>query len=71
MYYTGTKLECEAYNDKVVKGEKYTGTTLRWADVTKRDLKEEYAILANDKYISVLSSVESLPSDWFPDSLLK
>jgi hypothetical protein len=71
MYYTGTKLECEAYNDKVVKGEKYTGTTLRWADVTKRDLKEEYAILANAKYSSTLSSIESLPSDWYPDSLLK
>jgi hypothetical protein len=64
MYLTGTKLECEAYNAKVVKGEKYSGLTLNWADVTKRNLKDEYAILANSKYTSTLNSMESLPSDW-------
>ena len=64
MYYTGTKLECEEYNDKVVKGEKYSGSTLRWADVTKRNLKDEFAILANTKYTSTLNSIEYLPSDW-------
>jgi hypothetical protein len=71
MYYTGTESECESYNTKVVEGEKYSGSTLRWAKVTKRDLKDEYAILANGKYTSTLNSIESLPSDWYPESLLK
>jgi len=65
MYYTGTESECEAYNKKVVKGEKYSGLTINWADVTKRNLKDEYAILANSKYTSTLNLIESLPSDWY------
>tara|TARA_R110002110_G_scaffold7307_5_gene37122 strand:+ start:975 stop:1187 length:213 start_codon:yes stop_codon:yes gene_type:complete len=68
MYYTGSKSECEAYNTKVVKGEKYSGSTLRWANVRKRNLKDEYAILAHSKYTSTLNSMESLPSDWHKSS---
>jgi hypothetical protein len=68
MYYKGSKLECEAYNTKVVEGEKYSGSTLRWANVRKRNLKDEYAILSNSKYTSTLNSMESLPSDWYESS---
>lgn len=68
MYYIGTKKECEAYNTEVTTKEGYSGTTAKWADVTKHDTKNEYAIIANPKYSSDLKSVSELPADWFKNT---
>ena len=59
MYYKGTKKQCEAYNLKVSKGEKYQGATYCWALVNEYEGK--YYILANEKYSSTLKTVESIP----------
>lgn len=65
MYYIGTKKDCESYNTEVTTKEVYSGTTAKWADVTKHPTKNEYAIIAHSKYSSELTSVNELPSDWF------
>ena len=67
MYYTGTEEECNAYLAEVNTGENYQGTTTKWAEVVKHPTQNNYAILAHESYTSLLQSVESLPSDWFPD----
>ena len=59
MYFTGTKKQCEAYNLKVSKGEKYQGTTTRWALVNECEGK--YYILVNEKYGSTLNTVDAIP----------
>ena len=33
--------------------------------------RQQISFLANSKYTSTLNSIESLPSDWYPESLLK
>ncbi len=59
MYYKGTEKQCENYNVKVSKGEKYQGVTDRWALVN--DYEGKYYILANEKYSSTLSTVDAIP----------
>ena len=70
MYYTSTnKAELEAYNDLVTNNEGYDGHyTTKWANIIKHPDREEYAILANNKYEEETLNLEStLSSDWFDD----
>ena len=52
MYYTSTDRETlDAYNDKVVAGENYDGTTtVRWADVIEHHEGGQFAILKHSAY---------------------
>ena len=52
MYYTSTDRETlDAYNDKVVAGENYDGTTtVRWADVIEHHEGGMFAILKHRGY---------------------
>ena len=52
MYYTSTDRETlDAYNDKVVAGENYDGTTtVRWADVIEHHEGGQFAILKHPSY---------------------
>ena len=52
MYYTSQDRETlDAYNDKVVAGENYDGsTTVRWADVIEHHEGGQFAILKHGGY---------------------
>ena len=52
MYYTSTDKETlDAYNEKVVAGENYDGTTtVRWADVIEHHEGGQFAILKHSGY---------------------
>jgi len=72
MYYTSTDRETlDAYNDKVVAGENYDGTTtVRWADVIEHQDGDQFAILKHSGY-QLIEGEEDAPtvdniSDFFP-----
>ena len=65
MIYTGTKKQCEAYNDLVTAGEQYQGTTTHWANIRKHPTKDLWCIPKHDDYESDLTLVDFLPADWF------
>ena len=52
MYYTSTDRDIlDAYNDKVVAGENYDGTTtVRWSDVIEHQDGGQFAILKHSGY---------------------
>ena len=52
MYYTSTDRDIlDAYNDKVVAGENYDGTTtVRWSDVIEHQDGGSFAILTHTGY---------------------
>ena len=66
MYYTGTQEQLEAYLSEVNTGENYSGGTTKWAEVIKHHTQNKYAIVAHPNYPSQLATINSLPSDWFP-----
>ena len=63
MIYTGTKKQCEAYNDLVTAGERYQGTTTHWANIRKHPDQELWAIKKHPNYESSLPLIELTP-DW-------
>ena len=72
MYYTSTDRETlDAYNDKVVAGENYDGTTtVRWADVIEHHEGGMFAILKHSGY-ALIEGEEDAPTvdsitDFFP-----
>lgn len=72
MYYTSQDRETlDAYNDKVVAGENYDGsTTVRWADVIEHHEGGQFAILKHNGYPLIegeedAPTVESI-ADFFP-----
>jgi len=72
MYYTSTDRETlDAYNDKVVAGENYDGTTtVRWADVIEHHEGGQWAILKHSGY-QLIEGEEDAPTvdsiaDFFP-----
>ena len=52
MYYTSTARDTlEAYNEKIVAGENYDGsTTVRWDDVVEHHEGGQFAILKHPAY---------------------
>jgi len=52
MYYTSTDRDIlDAYNEKIVAGENYDGTTtVRWADVIEHHEGGSFAILKHTGY---------------------
>jgi hypothetical protein len=64
VIYTGTKKQCEAYNDLVTKGQKYSGTTTHWANIRKHPKKAVYCIPKHPNYESEMTLLETLPNDW-------
>ena len=66
MYYTSeNKQELEAYNQFVSESENYDGvSTLSWANIIEHKDGNQFAILANPKYLAELNTVESLDG-WF------
>jgi len=69
MYYTGTKKQCSAYNDKVTKAEKYKGETQRWATPRKHPEKNIWAISKHPKYDSDMEILKQLPKDWTDETI--
>ena len=71
-YYIGTLEDCEAYDQKISKEERYTGdVTSRWAEVRQHPDGSKYAIAANN---SIEPQEESnlifevqLSDDWTPE----
>ena len=68
MYYiSDNKADLEAYDNLVVVGEGYDGTTTkRWANVIEHPNGLQFAILKHHKYQTDLNTVDALSSDWFP-----
>ena len=70
MYYTSqNREELVAYNEAVNSGECYNGTTTTWAKIIEHPNGVDFAILKHPKYDAVLTLVESLSDDWFPNSI--
>lgn len=71
MYYISeNKQDLEDYNQKVIEGEKYDGTTTTdWATIIEHQNGNLFAILKHDNYHSPLQSVSDL-DDWFDDNIL-
>ena len=65
MYYKGTKEECEDYNAKVTLGENYQGSTNRWANVTKNQNVQSFAILKHENYESEMTLIDKIPDSWY------
>ena len=73
-YYIGTLEDCEAYDNKVSKEERYTGNvTSRWAEIRQHPDGSKWAILANNSIEkdeeSGLQLIEELGEDWTPEEL--
>ena len=58
-YIKATKKECEAYNDKVIQGENYQGTTSKFDKV--REIKGDFYITKHPDYSTNLKIVNELP----------
>ena len=58
-YIKGNKQECEAYNDKVTKGENYQGTTTSYDRV--KEIKGDFYITKHPNYATNLKIVNELP----------
>jgi hypothetical protein len=65
MYYKGTKEQCEDYNTKVTLGENYQGSTNSWANVTKNQNGEGFAILKHENYESEMTLIDKIPDSWY------
>ena len=70
MYYKGTKEQCEDYNAKVTLGENYQGSTTSWANVTKNQKGEGFAILKHESYESDMTLIDKIPDGWFNNTEL-
>lgn len=71
MYYTSdNKADLEAYDNLVVVGEGYDGTTTkRWANIIEHPITGQFAILRHQKYQTDLQELVALSEDWFPVDL--
>jgi|11BtaG_2_1085332.scaffolds.fasta_scaffold23618_3 hypothetical protein len=74
-YYIGTLEDCEAYDQKISKEERYTGdVTSRWAEVRQHPDGSKYAIAANNSIEpqedSNLIFEVQLSEDWTPEEEL-
>ena len=71
MYYTSdNKADLEAYDNLVVVGEGYDGTTTkRWANIIEHTITGQFAILQHQKYQTDLQELVALSEDWFPVDL--
>lgn len=70
FYISNNKADLEAYNQRVVDGEQYDGTTTTtWANIIEHQNGNQYAILANSKYESTLQTVDTLDG-WFEEELV-
>lgn len=70
MYYTSqNRSELVAYNEAVNSGEGYSGTTTTWAKIIEHPNGADYAILKHKKYEAELTELETLTSDWFPETI--
>ncbi len=68
MYYTSqNREELVAYNEAVNSGEGYNGTTTQWATIIEHPNGTDFAIKKHPKYDAVLTLVELLSEDWFPN----
>ena len=72
-YYIGTEQECIDYDTFVTENENYIEGD-NWANPIKNPTEYKWAILKHPKYTTELYDVElniieSLGSDWFPDSV--
>jgi hypothetical protein len=72
MYYISTnKADLIAYNNLIVIGERYDGTTTTdWANVIEHPEGNKFAILKHEKYQTDLETVETLDSSWFDDETI-
>jgi len=72
MYYTSNdRSELETYNDLVSQNENYDGiSTTQWANVIEHKDGNQFAILANPKYLSeTLNTIDTLDG-WFEEELV-
>ena len=72
MWYIGTREECEAYDQKVAREERYTGNvTSRWANPRQHPDGSKWAIVANNSIEpqedSNLIFEVQLSEDWTPE----
>ena len=58
-YIKGTKEECEAYNDKVTKGQNYKCTTLKFDEI--REINGDFYITKHPDYSTNSKVVNELP----------
>lgn len=58
-YIKSTKEQCEAYSQKVSKGENYQSATSKWAEV--QEIKGNFYIPLHPKYLTKLEIVNQLP----------
>lgn len=64
MYFKGTKKECDQYNEKVTKGEKFHLDGQIYDKPIK--IQGNYYILKHSKYYSDMEEVEKLPKKFDP-----
>jgi len=69
-WYTGSKSQCDYYDDKVTNGEGYNGTTTRWAEPRKHPVEDKWAIVKHKNYEeATMEYVAELDSTWTPDDI--
>ena len=65
MYYIGTKIKCNQYNEQVTQGEGYVGdVTVKWDSLRKHPNQDLYAIIKHKNYESDMNLIETLSEDW-------
>ena len=61
MYYISTNInDLIDYVEQVNQGENYNGTTTTWANIIKHYNEDLWAVVANDKYIADLQTLDKL-----------
>ena len=72
MYYTSNdRAELETYNDLVSQSENYDGiSTTQWANVIEHKDGNQFAILANPKYLSETLTTVDVLDGWFEEELV-
>ena len=61
MYYiSNIEQDLIDYNNLVNQGENYNGTTTTWANIIKHYNQDLWAVVANDKYIADLQTLDKL-----------
>ena len=61
MYYISTNInDLIDYVEQVNQGENYNGTTTTWANIIKHYNQDLWAVVANDKYIADLQTLDKL-----------
>lgn len=60
MWYTGTKQECEDYNNLVTNSKDYQGTTKNWSSTIEID--GAFFVVKKKDYLSQMKEVKDLPT---------